>query len=82
MSCNNAKFNDEGKYNCRNIEIEVIKSDGYEWYKDCIGKRFVVQSESKKGGKGKYVVRLNKEDRHLMNGYNYGWVLKEHCKIV
>lgn len=64
------------------MEVEIIKSDGYEWYKDCIGKRFVVQSESKKGGKGKYVVRLNKEDRHLMNGYNYGWVLKEHCKIV
>lgn len=65
-----------------NMEIEIIKSNGYEWYKDCIGKRFTFHSESRKGGRNKYVVRLNKEDRHLMNGYNYGWVLKEHCKIV
>jgi len=44
--------------------------------------RFKVQSESRKSGKGKYVVRLNKEDRYLMNGYNYGWVLKEHCEVI
>jgi len=25
---------------------------------------------------------LNKEDRYLMNGYNYGWVLKEHCEVI
>ena len=62
--------------------IEIIKSNGFEWYKDCIGKRFVVQSKSKKGGRDKYVVRLGKEDRYLMNGYPYGWVLKEHCKVV
>jgi len=49
------------------MEIEIIKSNGYEWYKDCIGKRFTVHSESRKGGRNKYVVRLNKEDRHLMN---------------
>lgn len=65
-----------------NMEIEIIKSNGYEWYKDCIGNRFTVHSESRKGGRNKYVVRLNKEDRHLMNGYNYGWVLKEHCKVI
>jgi len=65
-----------------NMEIEIIKSNGYEWYKDCIGKRFTVHSESRKGGRNKYVVRLNKEDRHLMNKHPYGWVLKEHCKIV
>lgn len=104
MSCNNARFNEEGRYNCRvsgdeciylipnkercykdgyiNMEIKVMKSDGYEWYKDCIDKKFIVQSESKKGGKGKYVVRLNKEDRHLMNGYNYGWISKEHCRVI
>ena len=64
------------------MEIEIIKSTGTEWYKDCIGKRFKVQSESRKGGRGKYVVRLEKEDRSLMNGYMYGWVDKEHCKEV
>ena len=62
--------------------VEVINSTGVEWYKDCVGKRFKVQSESKKGGKGKYVLRLEKEDRHLMNGYVYDWIDKEHCKIV
>lgn len=42
------------------MEIEIISSTGIEWYKDCIGKRFKVQSESRKGGRGKYVVRLEK----------------------
>lgn len=64
------------------MEVEIINSTGVEWYKDCIGKRFKVQSESRKGGKGKYVLRLEKEDRHLMNGYIYGWADKEHCKII
>lgn len=64
------------------MEIEIISSTGVEWYKDCIGKRFKVQSESRKGGRGKYVVRLEKEDRVLMNGHMYGWVDKEHCKEV
>lgn len=64
------------------MEIEITNSTGVEWYKDCIGKRFKVQSESRKGGKGKYVLRLEKVDRHLMNGYQYGWVNKEHCKII
>ena len=56
------------------MEIEIINHTGVEWYK--------VQSESRKGGKGKYVVRLSKDDRGLMNGYPYGWVDKEHCVII
>ena len=64
------------------MEIEIISSTGIEWYKDCIGKRFKVQSESRKGGRGKYVVRLEKEDRVLMNGHMYGWVDKEHCILL
>lgn len=64
------------------MEIEIISSTGIEWYKDCIGKRFKVQSESRKGGRGKYVVRLEKEDRVLMNWHMYGWVDKKHCKEV
>jgi len=64
------------------MEVKIIKCEGNEWYKDCIGMRFVVQSESRKGGKGKYVLRLEGEDRHLMNGYMYGWVRKEHCEEV
>ncbi|MDU2672631.1 MAG: hypothetical protein E7C49_11530 [Clostridium sp.] len=79
----------ETSYNCGMkskiggiMEIEIINSTGVEWYKDCIGKIFKVQSESRKGGRGKYVVRLEKVDRHLMNGYQYGWVKKEHCKII
>ena len=53
------------------VKKEIIDSTVFEdkWYKDCIGKRFKVQSESRKGGRGKYVVRLEKEDRSLMNGY-------------
>lgn len=64
------------------MEIEIIKSNDYEWYKNCVGKKFIVHSESRKGGKDNYIVRLNKEDRHLMNGYPYGWVSKEHCIAV
>jgi hypothetical protein len=62
--------------------IKIIKSNGIEWYKNCIGRKFVVHSESRKGGKNKYIVQLNKEDRKLMNGHPYGWVLKEHCKVI
>ena len=64
------------------MKIKIIKSDGYEWYKDCIGKEFIVQSESRKSGKGKYLVKLNKEDRYLTNGYKYEWVLKKHCEVI
>ncbi|MCJ8343308.1 MAG: hypothetical protein MJH09_10780 [Cetobacterium sp.] len=64
------------------MKIKIIKSEGNKWYKDCIGKQFEVHSESKKGGRGKYIVRIKKEDRHLMNGYIYGWVKKEDCEIV
>lgn len=63
------------------MKIKIIKSDNC-WYDDLIGTEFIVQSESRKGGKGKYVVRLHKELRHLMNGYMYGWVEQEHCEIV
>lgn len=61
------------------MKIQIIKSDDNCWYKGLEGNEFVVQSESKKGGKGKYVVRIPKELRHLMNGYIYGWVDKEDC---
>ena len=27
------------------MKIKIIKSNGYEWYKDCIGKEFIVQCE-------------------------------------
>ncbi len=60
--------------------IEIIKSDGHEWYSKCIGKVFRVHSESRKGGQGKYVVRLSGEDKKFMNGHPYGWVDKDHCK--
>lgn len=60
--------------------LKIVKSSGSEWYKKCIGKMFKVHSESKKGGKGKYIVRLEKDDRWLMNGYIYGWVDKKHFK--
>ena len=61
------------------MRIKIIDSTGVEWYSECIGKVFEVHSKSRKGGKNKYVVRLDKEDRHLMNGYMYGWVHKKHC---
>lgn len=63
------------------IKINKITNSNV-WYKNCLNKEFKVQSESRKGGNGKYVVRLNKEDRNLMNGYMYGWVKKEDCEIV
>ncbi|GAB6170067.1 hypothetical protein JCM1393_25270 [Clostridium carnis] len=62
--------------------IKILKSTGNEWYSKCIGKRFKVHSESRKGGRGKYIVRLEKEDRWLMNGHMYGWVDQEHCILL
>ena len=56
------------------MKIQIIKSNSICWYKDLVGYTFKVQSESKKGGKGKYVVRIPKDLRYLMNGYMYGWV--------
>ena len=41
-----------------------------------------IHSESKKGGRGKYVVRIPKHLRELMNGHMYGWVDKEHCILL
>lgn len=64
------------------MKLRIMKSSGNEWYRNSIGKEFIVHSESKKGGKGKYVVRLNKEDRHLMNGSVYGWVDMKHCLVL
>lgn len=63
------------------MKIRIIKSDNC-WYDDLIGTEFIVQSTSRKGGKGKYVVRMPKELKHLMNGYMYGWVEQEHCEII
>lgn len=62
--------------------IKITKAPIDTWYKNCLYKEFVVQSKSKKGEKGKYVVRLNKEDRNLMNGYFYGWVDMSDCEIL
>ena len=42
----------------------------------------ILRSESRKGGKGKYVVRLNKENRYLMNGYNYGMSINEKINLT
>lgn len=64
------------------MDIKIVKCSGKEWYAKCIGKRFKIHSESRKGGRGKYIVRLEKEDRYLMNGYMYGWVDKEHCILL
>lgn len=64
------------------MTIKIINAQKDTWYENCLDKTFVVQSESRKGGKGKYVVRLNKKDRHLMNGYVYGWIDKEDCEII
>lgn len=61
------------------MKIQIIKSDLNCWYNGLEGYEFKVQSKSKKGGKGKYVVRIPKELRHLMNGYMYGWVDKYDC---
>ena len=62
--------------------IKITKSKGDEWYSNCIGKVFRVHSESRKGGKGKYVVQISGEDRKFMNGYPYGWVDKEDCELI
>ena len=59
-----------------------MKSTGNEWYSKCIGERFTIHSESKKGGRGKYVVRIPKHLIWLMNGHMYGWVDKEHCILL
>ena len=49
------------------MKIKIVKSDDYRWYKNLIDTEFIVQSESRKGGKGKYVIRIPKELRYLMN---------------
>ena len=64
------------------MKIKIINTPKDTWYRDCLNKEFIVQSESRKGSKGKYIVRLNKEDRHLMNGYIYGWVNKNDCEVI
>lgn len=64
------------------MKVKIISSTGIEWYRNCIGKVFGVKSESRKGGKGKYVVILPKHQRYLMNGYMYGWIDKEHCEVM
>ena len=61
------------------MKVQIIKSDKVCWYKGLEGEEFIVQSESRKGGKGKYVVRIPKSLRHLMNGHMYGWVDKDDC---
>lgn len=61
------------------MKIQIIKSDKDCWYRGLEGKEFKVQSQSRKGGKGKYVVRVPKELRHLMNGYVYGWIDINDC---
>lgn len=64
------------------MKIKITKSDENTWYRDCIGEVFPVQSESRKGGKGKWVVNIPYEYRRLVNGYMYGWVDKNDCQIV
>ena len=64
------------------LDLKIMKSTGKECYDKCIGERFTIHSESKKGGKGKYIVRIPKHLRWLMNGYMYGWVDKEHCILL
>lgn len=61
------------------MKVQIIKSEKHYWYDGLEGYVFKVQSESKKGGRGKYVVRIPKSLRHLMNGYIYGWVDKDDC---
>ena len=34
------------------MDLKIMKSTGKEWYDKCIGERFTIHSESKKGGKG------------------------------
>lgn len=62
------------------MKIRIIEEFG--WYQNLVGHEFEVQSESRKGGKGKYVVRLKGEQRQYMNDYPYGWVDKEHCEAI
>ena len=33
------------------LDLKIMKSTGKEWYDKCIGERFTIHSESKKGGK-------------------------------
>ena len=48
------------------MDLKIMKSTGKEWYDKCIGERFTIHSESKKGGRGKYVVRIPKHLRELI----------------
>ncbi|MED4990132.1 hypothetical protein [Parageobacillus toebii] len=60
----------------RGKELIVTGSDGYEWYKDYIGHKFVIQSESR--DKKCFVVRTTQEQA----GWPYGWVDKSHCELI
>ena len=64
------------------MDLKIVKSTGNEWYSECTGERFTIHSESKKGGRGKYVVRIPKQLRELMNGHMYGWVDKKDCVLL
>jgi hypothetical protein len=60
----------------RGKELIVTGSDGYEWYKDYIGYKFVIQSESR--DKKCFVVRTTQEQA----GWPHGWIDKSHCKLI
>jgi hypothetical protein len=60
----------------RGKELIVTCSDGYEWYKDYIGHKFVIQSESR--DKKCFVVRTTQEQA----GWPHGWIDKSHCKLI
>lgn len=64
------------------MKIKIVSSDCNNWYKNCIGEIFPVHSESRKGGRGKWVVNIPHKHRHLTNGHMYGWIEKDDCKIL
>jgi hypothetical protein len=60
----------------RGKELIITGSNGYEWYKDYISHKFVIQSESR--NKKSFVVRTTLEQA----GWPYGWVDKSHCELI
>ena len=62
--------------------VKIVKCNGNEWYRKCIGQKFKVHSESRKNVRDKYMVKLEKQDRWLIDGYMYAWVDKKHCILL
>lgn len=63
--------------------VKVKSAEESDWYKELIGQLFVVHSESRRGGKGNFVVRLCGDHRRkYFNGKPYGKIKAAHCVEV